>query len=108
MLSAAAREAEVLCDLNGEVRTLEVFQTLSDLTSKWDQLHDNIIKLHAEAKTKQAELQERKAKILKLTNWVNGQEVNCDDLKMQSTDELETYLARCVFLKLIASILAHF
>ena len=45
-----------------------------------------------QAKARQAEVQERKAKVQRLVNWVNSHEVNCDDLKMQSTDELESYL----------------
>ena len=63
------------------------------LQSRWDGLHDDILRLQTEAKARQAEAQERKAHVQRLANWVNGHEVNCDDLRMQSTDDLESYLA---------------
>ena len=92
VLNAALRESEKLAEMNGDVRSMDVFGVVDSLQGRWEGLHDDILRLQTDAKAKQAEMQERKAKVQKLSNWVNGHEVNCDDLKMQSTNELESYL----------------
>ena len=94
LLAAAVQESDRLAEMNGESKSMEIFASIGTLVEKWDSLQDEIMRLQTEAKARQAEAQERKSKVQRLSQWVNshGKEVNCDDLRMQSTEELQTYL----------------